>query len=123
MRQWYATLLQTFRQDYARRMQELRGPNSPTLNVLSFVSLIQCFNVYAVLTYFVYPDCPTCTTCDAGCRATLAGISWVFILAANAVFFADNQAIRPLEAPASNKVYRAFTYYFLLSILLLLPWE
>jgi hypothetical protein len=120
MKNWYATLLQTFRQDYARRME---GRHSPTTNVLAFVSLIQCLNVYALLTYFVYPDCPTCTTCDAGCRATLAGISWVFILAANAFFFADNQAVRPLEAPASTKLYKAFTAYCLVSLLLLRPWK
>jgi hypothetical protein len=101
MKQWYATLLQTFRQDYDRRMQGLRGYYSPTTDVLAFVSLIECFNVYALLTYFVYPDCRAGTTCDAGCRATLAGISWVVILAANTFFFADNQSVRPLVAPAS----------------------
>lgn len=124
MKRWYATLLHTFRQDYARRMQGMRGRfYSPTTDVLVFVSLIQCLNVYALLTYVVYPDCPTCSTCEAGCRATVAGISWVFILAANAFFFADHPAVRPLEAPASTKLYKAFLSYSLVSLLLLLPWK
>lgn len=116
-------MLKTFVQDYTRRMQKLKWFKSPVSNVLSFVSLIQCFNVYAILTYFIYPDCQTCTACDAGCRATIAGISWVFIRILNGIFFANNQMVRPIEAPYSTKFYNYLYTYSALSMILVLPWR
>ena len=114
----YLRFLTALIEAHRRRMAGMRGPYSPSTNVLLFVSLFPALNTYALFTHVIFPDARKCAACTTDIRGVYGFIAWVGYYFLNVLLLMTELPVQPLSREASKLWCKYFKVYAVASVVL-----